>query len=428
VGAPVLAPDGGGVLAAVAGCPGGPELLALAQTREDVALVGGATRDLLLGRGPRELDVVVAADAEAFAGELAARIDGASANVTAHERFGTALVDWGAGRIDVAERRAETYPEPGELPRVRAGSAEEDLRRRDFTVNAIALALGGPRRGRLEMAENALEDLAAGQLRVLHERSFIDDPTRLLRLARYRTRLGFELEARTGELAADALAAGALATVSRARVGAELRLALAEPDPVSTLVALRDLGILAALEPRLGFDEALALRALAMLPQDGRAETLLLAVLLLGLALEGEGVGEPAMLELLDALEFTAAERGRVAATALGAPSLRERLREADSPSRVRDAVGYCTLEAVALAAALEGEPSSGSVARAAGEWLRSWRHVRLAITGDDLLAAGLSPGPEIGRRLAVALARRLDGELAEGREAELRAALEARV
>ncbi|HYB24907.1 MAG TPA: hypothetical protein VED41_13980, partial [Solirubrobacteraceae bacterium] len=215
------------VLRALATRPGGPQLLALCEQREDVALVGGAVRDLLLGRAPRELDVVAGADAATLARQLADRL---GARVSTHERFGTALVEWEAGRIDLATRRAESYAAPGALPEVRPGSVQEDLARRDFTVNAIAVALGGGQRGTLDSAEHALDDLASGRLRVLHERSFIDDPTRLWRLARYRARLRFQAEARTAQLAGAAVAAGALATVSGARVGAELRLALGEAD------------------------------------------------------------------------------------------------------------------------------------------------------------------------------------------------------
>ena len=189
-------------------------------------------RDLLLGSAPRELDVVVAGDAAALARELAARL---GAGATLHDRFGTAMLEWDGGRVDIAERRAESYPAPGALPEVRPGTSEEDLARRDFTVNAIAVALGGARRGELTCAEHALEDLDAGRLRVLHERSFIDDPTRLLRLARYRARLGFELEPDTAALASRALGRGALMTVSRARLGAELRLALGEADAPAAL-------------------------------------------------------------------------------------------------------------------------------------------------------------------------------------------------
>jgi hypothetical protein len=172
------ATGGGEVLRALAAQPGGAQLQALAGDRDDIALVGGAVRDLLLGRSPRELDVVVASDAVSLASELAGVL---GADTTVHGRFGTAVVEWEAGRVDVAERRAESYASAGALPDVRPGSTQEDLRRRDFTVNAIAVVLGGPRKGELESAEHALEDLAAGSLRVLHERSFLDDPTRLLR-------------------------------------------------------------------------------------------------------------------------------------------------------------------------------------------------------------------------------------------------------
>ncbi|MCW3018251.1 MAG: Polynucleotide adenylyltransferase region, partial [Solirubrobacterales bacterium] len=240
---------GGEVLEALRALPGGPELLALGEERDDLALVGGAVRDLLLDRMPRELDVVLTRDAATFARTLAARVDSAAApaSLTLHDRFGTAMLEWDAARIDIAERRAESYPAPGALPQVRPGSSAEDLERRDFTVNAIAVALGGARRGELTSVAHAIEDLDAGRLRVLHERSFVDDPTRLLRLARYRARLGFELEPDTGALAARALQEGALMSVSRARVGAELRLALGEAGAPAALDSMGELGVLAAL-------------------------------------------------------------------------------------------------------------------------------------------------------------------------------------
>jgi len=418
-------PGSGEVLDALAARPGGPELLRLGRGREDLelALVGGAVRDLLLARAPRELDVVLAGDAALLARELASLLAGSART---HERFGTAAVEWGAGRIDIAERRAESYPAPGALPRVRPGTIEQDLRRRDFTVNAIAVPLGGPASGELLSAEHGLEDLAAGRLRVLHERSFIDDPTRLLRLARYRARLGFDLEQRTAELAAAALGAHALATVSRGRIGAELRLALSEADAVATLGAMSELGVLSALDRSLCLQERLARAALALLPDDGRPEELLLASLLLAPAANANADRERAMFELLDGLEFTAGERERVMRTALEAGSLPGAIELAGRPSQLHEALSGHTLEAVALAGALGGERSQDGAAAAAREWLGSLRHVRLAITGDDLLAEGIPAGPQIGRRLDRALARKLDGELAPGPEAELRAALEA--
>jgi tRNA nucleotidyltransferase (CCA-adding enzyme) len=409
--------------------PGGEALLEVAGKRDDVELVGGAVRDLLLGRTPRELDVVVADGEQAFtraaplfARQLAARL-GVLADANEHERFGTALVEWDGGRIDVATRRAESYTEPGALPDVRAGTEEEDLERRDFTVNAIAVRLGGERRGQARAVPDALSDLEAGRLRVLHEQSFIDDPTRLLRMARYRARLGFEVEESTAGLARTAIAARALDTVSGARVGAELRLAVSEPDGIAALAAINELGVLHALHPRLRYEQLVIEATLALLPANGRTDLALLASLVLPLALRAQGdrseIGQRAeIVALLDRLDFPAGDRDRVAAAAGAVPRLIEQLPIAELPSELRAAALGVPLEGVALAGVLAGAEG------AARQWLEDTRHVALEITGDDLLAAGLPEGPEIGRRLEAVLELRLDGRLPDGREAELQAAL----
>jgi tRNA nucleotidyltransferase (CCA-adding enzyme) len=411
--------------------PGGAELLALAAGREDVELIGGATRDLLLGRTPRELDVVVAADAQAFARDLADSLGLPAGDdphggfgTTTHERFGTALVWWADGRIDIATRRAESYPAPGALPDVRPGTPQEDLQRRDFTVNAIAMPLGDARGGELLSVPHALEDLAAGRMRVLHERSFHEDPTRLLRLARYIGRLGFRAERRTSELAAEALAAGVLATVSGARIGTELRLALAEPEPVGALAASSELGVLGALHPPLSFDEPLMRAALQTLPADGRPDLLIVACLLLASSGDVQEDPEAAIFGLLSDLQFTAGDRDRAIRTVLLAPGLARELEAVSRPSELRQAVHAAPLEAIALAGALGDHQQLNEAGASARRWLQDLRHVRLAIAGDDLLAAGIPAGPEIGRRLGTVLGMRLDGELDDTREAQLRAAI----
>src|SRR5581483_2486520 len=145
----------------------------------------------------------------------------------AYDRFGTATLEIDGHRYDFARARRERYPRPGALPEVEPASIAEDLRRRDFTVNATALALGGDDAGTLLSVDNALEDLSDQQLRVLHDASFTDDPTRLLRMARYAARLSWAIEPHTLNLARAAIATGALDTVSGARLGAELRLLVA---------------------------------------------------------------------------------------------------------------------------------------------------------------------------------------------------------
>ena len=207
-----------------------PAAEAVAAALPHAWVVGGAVRDLLLGVGASvvDLDLVIEGDAVAAAQRLGEALGG---SVTVHDRFGTATVAAGGHVYDLATARAESYARPGALPDVRPGTLEEDLLRRDFTVNAIAVSFDG----RVAAAPHAFEDLDARVLRVLHERSFLDDPTRLLRLVRYATRLGFAVEVATAALASAAVAGGALATVTPARIGGELRLLLREPSAVEAL-------------------------------------------------------------------------------------------------------------------------------------------------------------------------------------------------
>jgi tRNA nucleotidyltransferase (CCA-adding enzyme) len=396
--------------------PGGEALLAAAH--EGVHLVGGAVRDLLRAERPRELDVLVEGPIEPLLSAL-------GGEAVTHDRFGTASVSLGDARIDVARARREHYPDPGALPVVEPASVAEDLLRRDFTVNAIAVSLTD---AQMRSAPHAEEDIARGVLRVLHDGSFRDDPTRLFRLARYAARLGFEVDDHTAKLAEEARATGALRTASGARLGAELRLALLEREPVAALGELSRLGLLSALFPRLGFDQALAGRALALLPADERIDLLLLACLLLPAVTSEDGEDSAqAVFGLLDELEFTASDRDRAIRTARLAPGLVAQMAVVASPSQLRDAVVGAPLEAVALAGSLDGAQPPSKAGTAARTWLQELRHVHLAISGDDLLSAGIPAGPEIGRRLELALRQKLDGELADGRAAELDAAMEQR-
>jgi len=297
---------------------------------------------------------------------------------------------------------------------VEPAAIDEDLERRDFTVNAIAIALGGQRAGELRAASGALADLQARRLRVLHERSFIDDPTRLLRLARYAARLdGFEIEPRTAALAHAAIAGGALGTLTGSRLGVELRLLAGEDDPLRAFALLSSLGADDAIEPDfgLGGEVALARRALALLPAGGRPD-------LLAIALAARGLPDDRVEPLLDRLAFEAADRDVVATAALRSREVSEALSRATRPSEIATAAAGGSPELVALAGALGPE-------QAAREWLEQLRRVRLEIAGADLIAAGIPEGPAVGRGLRAALDAKLDG-LASGRDAELAHALAA--
>ncbi|MQA74496.1 MAG: hypothetical protein GEU88_09195, partial [Solirubrobacterales bacterium] len=224
--------DVGGLAARVAALPGIPELRAAAEAAGVRAhLVGGSVRDLLLGRDRADLDLVVDGDHMALARALGGEL-------RVHDRFGTATVATAGGPVDVARARAESYAHPGALPRVRPSGLEADLARRDFTVNAMAVALARP--GELLDPLGGLEDLRCGTLRVLHEGSFADDPTRALRAARYATRLDLDPDPATlaGIRGAD------LATVSADRVEAELRRLAREERPRQGFELLSNWGLI----------------------------------------------------------------------------------------------------------------------------------------------------------------------------------------
>ena len=382
----------------------GSPVLAAVAGEGGVHVVGGAVRDALLGRMPAELDLVVEGDAVPVARRAADRLDG---EITVHDRFGTATVHAPPLVFDVASARTETYPAPGALPDVQLGAPlPADLARRDFSVNAIAMDVGD---GRLTAHPGALEDVDSGVLRVLHDGSFRDDPTRLLRLARYAARLGFTVEARTAELAATAVAGGALDTVSGERLGAELRLLAREPQPAA-LEALARFGLGAALMPGFSVDPEYVSRALELAPDDARRDLVALAA-----------AARPDRATL-DRLAFSAADRAPLVGAA-SLPYVLEALEdeagEPVRPSEVRRVLLRRPIEVAVLAAAAPGTRQAAGRAR---RWIDGWRHVRPAIDGHDLVRAGLQ-GPSVGAGLEAAIGALLDGR-APDRESQLAAAL----
>jgi tRNA nucleotidyltransferase (CCA-adding enzyme) len=292
---------------------------------------------------------------------------------------------------------------------VAPASLEEDLERRDFTVNALALPITGAGAGQLLAAPQTREDLERGRLRVLHQASFLDDPTRLFRLARYRARLNFEIEPATGELARSAIDGRALDSVSGPRIGRELELISGESDPVAAWEMLGALGLDAAIEPGFGVDDPeVARRALALLPAEGRPDVVLLALAL-------DGVDSHERSALLDRLGIP----GRVRDDAVGVAD-----RVAGAVQALQRAGSAAEIAAVLdTAPGLELAAMAGARGAPAREWLEDLRHRRLQISGQDLLAAGISTGPAIGAGLAAARAALLEGR-AGSREEQLAEAL----
>lgn len=364
----------------------------------DVYLVGGTVRDLILGRPPVDFDLAVDGDALALANVI-----GDPSGI--ETRFGTLTVMRDDHRYDIARTRRERYPQPGALPEVEPAGIEADLGRRDFTANALALGLTGPHAGELIAPPGALEDLEAGRLAVLHDASFADDPTRLLRLARYAARLDFKIAPRTRQLATEAIAHGALHTVSGTRIGNELRLLANEPDPIAAFQTAAALGLPWSLDP------GITRQALQALPTDGRADLVVLA------SVFGSQPNEHLAAEL-DRLGFTAADRDPIIEAATRSGDLARQLARATSGSEIARAVGTSGIETVSLAFG-QGSPSQSLT------WLQKLRHRKLQITGDDLINHGVAEGRQIGQALQAARDALYDGT-APDRESQLVVALAA--
>jgi tRNA nucleotidyltransferase (CCA-adding enzyme) len=376
-------------------------------------LVGGGVRDLLLDRPHLDVDLAVEGDAASLAEELAAAV---GARLTVHRRFGTAILRHPAGQagaadvgLDLAQTRDEHYDRPGALPSVRPATIAQDLARRDFTVNTLALGLAGEQAGRLLDLYDGQRDLVARRLRVLHGRSFQDDATRILRGLRYEGRLGFRLEPATQRLLCRDLSY--LDTISGARLRRELLAILAEDCPERILGRAQALGVLSALHPALSFDRRRAAafatarrRPLAPLPE------VYLCLLAAGAA-PNQVEGALLRLALHGAWERALRDslRLREETSRLAAPGLR--------PSQVVAMLDPLSAAAVAAHALLE---PPGIVRRRLRQYLEDWRYRRSALRGRDLQALGIAPGPAMGQMLSRLHAARLDGET-RGREDEVR-------
>ncbi|HEY3318189.1 MAG TPA: CBS domain-containing protein [Coriobacteriia bacterium] len=381
-------------------------------------LVGGFVRDMLLGRPNLDIDVVVEGDGVMFAEAAAERLD---VKVRVHRRFGTAVLVLGRDvHMDVTSARTEYYTRPGALPTVERSSLRQDLFRRDFTINAMAACIDPDCLGAIADPFGGLRDLERGVVRVLHSLSFVEDPTRVFRAARFEQRYGFRLDPSTEELARQAVALGMLDEVSGARVREELVAILDEEPALLALARLADLGALAALGPD-GMDVGRALRELGAveeaLPETARilprAPSHRVALLIPLVAQSTSGAVERWVRRVrlprayLDAMLAVVLHAPRVAR------SLADRRRMRDS--RLRELLDPLPAEAIAYLFATGDEEARGRIRRYGLDLAR----VRLEVSGDDLRELGVAPGPEYSAILSRVLADRLDGKVA-GRESEL--------
>jgi tRNA nucleotidyltransferase (CCA-adding enzyme) len=374
-----------------------------------VAVVGGLVRDLLLpprGRPRRDVDLVVGGDALALAARLGRTL---GARVVQHRAFLTATVEAPGGiRLDLATARRETYAVPGALPAVVPAALSDDLGRRDFSINAIAVRVDGARWGEVLDPLGGLEDARRRRVRTLHPLSFVEDPTRIFRAVRFAVRLRCRLEAGTRRLARAAAALDAYGALSGDRLRAELRATLAEPAPPAVLCALGRLGAFRLLLPAYRFPAGAAARV---------AET---AAATRHLALAGDTRETLALLALT--AHLAANDRERVARR-LGLPpgtceALARAAREAPALVQalggVRDpAVAFRLLRGMpetTLAWALAG--AGPAVRRLLRAHLTDWRTMRPLLRGGELAALGLGRGPAVGRLLTTLVEAQVAGRV----------------
>lgn len=366
-----------------------------------VYVVGGVPRDLLLGScrpgSLVEVDLTVTDGHD----RLVAAWPLAEGRLVVHPRFGTRSWSDGQVRLDLVEARAESYPHPGALPVVRPGRLAEDLARRDFSVNAMAWGLVGPDAGHLVDPHDGERDLAAGRLRLLHDGSLLDDPTRAWRGLRYARRLGFSFASGTEDLVRACLPV--MAALSGRRLAAELGRVWSEPDPTGLLRDLETAGVLAAIDEGLRATDDGARGATAAMNAGADADRAT-AVYLLDQA-RATRLGAAERLDLSGRFRHALERCGPIL--------------DAFAEDAVTDAVllrlDHLSPTALDLLAwtAVGGGPGRQSL----GKTLRR-RQEGAFVDGDALLKLGLRPGPDLGRILAALRSRQLRGDVGSPAEA----------
>ena len=388
---------------------------AVSEPYDGVYLVGGTVRDILLGEPNFDVDVAVEGDAIELARSLADALDG---RVRAHRKFGTAVVLYREDeRVDVVTARTEFYDAPAALPSVEHATIREDLFRRDFTINAMAVSLKGEDFGRLVDPFGGRRDLEAKTIRILHNLSFIDDPTRIFRAIRYESRYGFRMDDHTQRLARGTIEMGLVGDLSSARLRDELVALLEEGDAGASILRLAELGAGAAIHPHLAADDE-AVELLGRMRGLNEHYGTAVPSWRLAFAVLARHMPPDEVYAWLRRLKVQRRDLERVAAAVTVGPRILERLRGGSAePADVVAAADPYAPDAPLFAMALEERPELD-------DYFRRLRNVQLEVSGSDLAELGLGESPEVGEILAELRRRKLNGQL-DGRESELAAARE---
>jgi len=364
-------------------------------------VVGGFVRDLLLGIENFDLDLVIEGDGIAFARALGRNL---GVHVQVYDRFGTAVLMLPHRvKLDVATARGESYAHPTALPVVKPGSLEKDLFRRDFTINTLAIPLNRTGFGELLDVRGGLRDLQRKTIRVLHDRSFVDDPTRLFRAIRFAQRFGFRMEANTLRLLKEAAATDLVHRLSGPRLRNEIMLLLAEKDVSRTIQRMGTMDLLRFIHPRVRPTLQVEILLKHIAPTmawwtkrfpDRRLDRPL--VYFMGLI---DGLTLSAAEAALKRLAFPNRQADKVRHVKQSLPSALRTLsaRRSLKPSAVYRPLSALPDEGLVLLAAKSTSLSDNvhaTVKREISAYLTTYRHITPSLTGDDLTDLGLKPGP----------------------------------
>ncbi len=360
-------------------------------------LVGGFVRDLLISYPVNDFDVVVEGDAIKFGNALVEKYGG---KLTTHQKFYTAVwhLSDSSETLDLVTARKETYLSPGALPSVTPSTIEDDLCRRDFTINAMAIRLDGIHFGELLDPLNGQADLIDKKIRVLHSNSFIDDPTRIFRAIRYAGRYSFNLESSTSDLI-NSESISVIMKLSGERIRHELDLIFEEGHSSQIILHAGDLGLFPAIHPKLPlFNPKYA----DFLEMDSRLDIPANRTLT-GYMLWFVELSEDDILSIARRLDFSSDMTHSVWAVAQLKKSLPFLVNS--KPSVWTFALEKLPLLSIYVVYLITRE-------NALLDYLSMWRHIKPQTTGDDLKARGLQPGPRFGEILSQLRAAWLDGEV----------------
>ena len=377
---------------------------------DDVYLVGGVVRDLILGRKPGDIDLSVVGDARAFAETLAYRLRASS---PVESQFLTYKIPTSSlaleciSSIDVVNARTETYAGPASLPDITPAGIEDDLRRRDFTVNSMGISLNDGDWGILVDPMNGFSDIMRKRIKVHTDSSFELDPTRIFRTVRYAVRLGFSIDTHTTDLISNSLQH--IDRLSGARVRHEFELMLAESERVEILRKSEELGLIAAISPGLRIGSK-ALQVLDSQTGDGVLTDALPDLL----AIATFGLNEAEARQTVERFDGPAGWGESITGNAELAKLVAVLDQDNLRPSEVAETLGPIPLASIRAYVSV-GPPLPRR--DHLNEYIDKIRFVKTDLTGDDLIAIGIPQGPVIGQLIDVVRRAKQDGQVSSKQE-----------